>query len=1198
VYRQPVFALTEQQQLTRLWVEALELPGDAPPFAFESTFTDLGGDSISATLLLSQIKAQWRISLPIDILFENMTLPKLAALLEQRLAGQENPRTLPPITRQPRDGALPLSQSQRRMWLVQSFAPDTTAYNVTYALRLKGKLDRAALMKAVEQVWSRHDTFRTRVVPSDTEGQVLQQVSHAPEPIEIHFTDLLAEQAAQRESLAYRYLEQVARVPLDLVKGPLWHVHLLRLDEQDHILSWIAHHILIDLWGNQIIAREVAQVYSHLCAAQALSLPDVALDCADHGHWQSTPEFEAYIQPQLAYWSKQLAGLPPTNLATDHPMSPDWYRSAQRITHSLPTGWAATLQQFASRHGCTPFMVLLAGLAVMMGRQGRHDDVGILTPIANRHHADTAHLVASLVNSLVMRVDLSGLTTCQSLLERVKRTTLDAYRHQDLPFDILVEKLGSGGRGHQDLPLGLQVMLNVYNAPSDGIDFAGLDAQRMGFNRGATQLPLTFILDLEQTQTVALEYADSLFDPATAEALVSNYIEVLDQMMAESDQAISALHWRSASSRDKLTDWNNTLADTPHRQVDALLQEGAALRPDQIACIFGDTGLTYRQLAARASIVAERLVAQGMGPGQRIGIHLPRGLEMLLALRAVIMSGAAYVPLDPRYPPERLNDMIADAGLGLIIASSDNALGFDAKEVPVLPLHALQDDQAQIARSKVAWPTASPDDPLYIIYTSGSTGRPKGVVVPHRTVANFLTSMAKSPGITKNDKLLAVTTLSFDIAVLELLLPLSVGAQIVMASDDEVMDGRALANLLEQHHITMMQATPSTWRALLDSGWQGTPRLKALIGGEALRPELAQRLLPCCAELWNMYGPTETTVWSTCWQVDPQAETIGIGRPIANTRVRIVDLCGHECPIGTPGEIIIEGDGVALGYWRRPELTAERFIFEAADGNAAHTPYQAPVGYRTGDLGRWRHDGQLEHLGRIDHQIKIRGHRIEPGEIEHALMQHPQVAQAVVVTHEKTAGDVRLVAYVVKKQKATPTSNEEGAEAWDPAWRPFLRQQLPEHMVPQHLMALDALPLLANGKLNRRALPEPSTAPDGGKLQTSEANAASFTEWETRLIAAWREVLGVQDIRHEDNFFDLGGHSLLAMQVIEALARDTTVRIAPRRYIFETLAQLAASYEREAMTPSEGLIDPSASSADAASLGGKVKRWFKDLTGG
>jgi amino acid adenylation domain-containing protein len=1114
---------------------------------------DLGGDSISATQIVSRVREATGIDIPLEAMFDGMTIERMAEWLHQAQATTQNRTTLPPIERQSRSSPLPLSHSQRRMWLVQSFAPDTTGYNVTFALRLEGPLNLSALQHAVDTVFSRHDTFRTRFV---TAPNGPHQVIAAPETLltALDVIDLGHLSPDRREQVATSVLNGAAATPFNLTDEAPWRMVFVKLHDEAYILAWVAHHILVDLWANLNIARELAHVYNHQLRGLPLSLPEVVLDCADHGSWQISEAVQTHLAPQLDYWRQQLQDLPPTNLPLDYPMADGWYRSAQRVVVPVPASLRARLLAQAVGSGHTPFMIMLAGLSILLGRQGRSDDVAVVTPIANRQHSQTEHIVASLTNTLVMRTRLSGEFTFLELLNQVKRTTLDAYAHQDLPFDQLVEQLASQKRLH-DLPLGLQVMLNVANAPTDGIHFDGLHTQRVLLDRGAPQFPMSLGVDLEMTHTVVLEYADTLFRPETAQAFVTHFLQVLERALHDPTQRISQLHWLSPENQTALAQWNDTGQAIPrHDSLDAMLRAQSARTPHAVACTFEGRQVTYLELQQQAETLAAHMQSLGIGRGHRVGIHLPRGITPLVCLLAVLMTGAAYVPLDPRIPDERLRDMSQDAGLSLILSEAWQAPDHWSAPTPCLPPHSVLAQGKHQPFAPLTPPT--PDDAAYVIYTSGSTGRPKGVVVPHHTVLNFLHSMAQTPGLTSSDKLLAMTTLSFDIAVLELLLPLSIGAQIILASDDEVMDGLAQQRLIAQHDATVMQATPAAWRALLDAGWAGRQPFKALIGGEALSYDLAGRLLPRCSELWNMYGPTETTVWSTCWHVQDPEQGIFIGRPIANTRVRIVDQAGHDCPIGTPGEIVIEGDGVASGYWHRDDLTAERFVSDPVPGVTQR--YQA---YKTGDLGRWRWNGQLEHLGRLDHQVKVRGYRIEPGDIEAALLCHADVAHCVVIAREDLPGDVRLVAYVVRRGDSTTSASSQAA-----AWREHLRRSLPDYMVPQHFVTLPEMPLLANGKLNRHALPMPhshATPSAAAPLPTS------LTPWEARLAAIWCELLDTPEVSPHDNFFDLGGHSLLAMRAISQIADATGVRVNPRAYIFETLAQLAVSYERAESAPEE-----------------------------
>lgn len=1127
--------------ITQIWADVLELPSFTP----QDNFLDLGGDSISATQVVSRLRDQFGATISLDLMFDQMTVGRLAQIVatqrQHNHTGTQQP-SLPRIAPQPRDQSLSTSHCQRRMWLVQQFAPESTAYNVPFALRLKGPLNRSALNKAVQTVWSQHEVFRTSFTA--TSKGLQQSIVDALPPIQMLEADLGPHPEADQEGLARQLLHHSATTPFDLTSPLLWRCHLVRLNDNDHILAWIAHHIIIDLWSNLNLTRELAQTYSALCQGQTPVLARHTTDCADHAHWQLSPPVMQYLDPQLQYWLDQLKDLPPLSLPTDKPATPHWYRSGKRITKAIPTSTLNGLAKMAASGGHSPFMILLACLNVLLSRQARQTDIAVATPIANRHHADTEHLVASLVNTLVMRNDLSGDPTFQDLLDRVKATALKAYAHQDLPFDLLVEKLGATHR-HQDTPLGLSVMLNVPNAAQGQAPFHELDTSRFLFDRGSTQFPLTLVVDTEQTRHIFLEYADTLFAEATASALVDNYLTLLNQVMAEPQARLSTLKWLSLAERAQLQRWNDTTTEQDPANVHALdlISEQARRHPHALAISFGDQTVSYADLLLQARHIAQSLRDHGIGHQHRVGICLERAPDLVASVLAIWMTGAAYVPLDPAYPAERLQYMASDAKLSLVI--THESLESRMEWPPGLQLLLDHAVAATIRGSEAPRPVDS-DDAAYIIYTSGSTGQPKGVVIPHRSLGNFLTSMANMPGLGARDRLLAVTTLSFDISVLELLLPLTVGAHIVMANSDDVLDGHALNALMTQHQISVMQATPSTWRLLIDAGWTGrTTGFKALVGGEPLTNDLAAQLLIRAEQVWNMYGPTETTVWSTCWRVNKPADGIRIGSPIANTQVWILDEHGHHCPVGTPGEIAIAGDGVASGYWNRESTTHERFVpTHFSDKPGARL-------YRTGDLGRWLWSGELEHLGRLDFQIKVRGHRIEPGEIETQLSRHPAVARAVVIAREDTPGDVRLVAYVVPRQSMPSMA----------VLREHARHCLPDHMQPQHYVALPAIPLLANGKVNRQALPPPTITAHESPPQNAPSPSLS-ADTQKLLALIWQELLGVKHIQAHDNFFDLGGHSLLAVQAIAKMEKVTGKRVNARRYIFETLAQLANSYDQ------------------------------------
>ncbi len=1188
--RQPVPPRTSMEQaLWAIWSEVLH----TDDFGVDDHFFDLGGHSLTLTQVRSRIQARFGLELPLADLFTHLRITELAAHLvrltganpsalvlaqgeidkapnqnngardfpthtatteqEADVAGQHAAISVAPLqydrlqdTASSHGSPIayrPASLSQRRMWVIQQFHPESVAYNITAPLRLRGTLDLPLFERALNLLISRHEGLRTQFTLRDREPVqlILPQLSAQLEVI-----DLQGLKDSEREEAARQTASTFMARPFDLAVAPLYRVCIMQLRENEHVLLWVFHHAIADNWALTVLSRDAMQIYAGLLQGKTdpgdMGLPPLTVQYTDYAAWQRGEAATAAREGHLDYWTHRLQGLTDLLLPTDFPRPAQPSFAGRTLHIALPDSLQHALRHHCARLGVTPFMLLLASFNVLLARITRSTDIAVGTPIANRHHAATEQLVGTLVNTLVMRNTVEASASFDQLMQQVRQTALDAYAHQDAPFDELVERLQAQ---RADTPQGLvRVLFNVLNAPIGKLADVPFTYEVFDFNRSAAQFDLSIHIDTEFSHHIQLEYATELFSAETAQRLLDSYVFLTEQLLAQPDLPLSAHALLTLPQRALLAQWNATQADAPaHRTLPQYLQLDAADKRDRVALTDAHgLHLLYDELHARALGIAHLLRQQGIGRGDRVGLCLDRQADMLAALLGVLHAGAAYVPLDPGFPIERLRYMAGDAQLRCILTQT--AL------LPLLadssaPQFALDSADLAALRANLAPPAdprrdARPDDPAYMIYTSGSTGQPKGVLVPHRAVVNFLHSMARAPGLQAGDALLAVTTLSFDIAVLELLLPLAVGARVVLADHAQARDPYALRNLLQSSGATALQATPSTWRMLLESGWPGNPRLRAFIGGEALPADLAPRLLSACAEVWNLYGPTETTVWSTCWRVQPQ-QPIVIGRPIANTQVWVLDPQGLPCPIGTPGEIHIGGAGVALGYFQRPELSAERFIPD---------PFRADVGarlYKTGDLGRWRHDGQLEHLGRLDHQVKVRGFRIELGEIETALRAQAGVGTCVLATHAPTADDVRLVAYVV----ATP-----GVAAPKPAaLRQALRARLPDYMVPQHIVLLDALPLLPNGKLDRAALPPPqhsTAAPE--TLRTAKLPS---TAEELRIAAIWRELLGVERVLLTDNFFDLGGHSLLAMRAVIAIEQQLGWHVAPRRLIFESLGQLA-----------------------------------------
>jgi amino acid adenylation domain-containing protein len=999
------------------------------------------------------------------------------------------------------------------------------------------------LREALEWVVQRHEAFRTRFEIVDGEPM---QVIESHRPVDLSTVDLRNVPADRREAEARRLREELATQPFDLSTPGLYRAALMRLDDTEHVFLWVIHHVIGDDWSHGILLREIGHAYSELLEGRKPGLPPLPLEYADYAAWQRDESQQAALEPQIAFWRDRLQGLVPLTLPADRSWQGLPSGRGGSVCTYLSASTLDSLRRMSVQHNVTPFMTLLACFKTVLARYTGQLDIAVGSPIANRTRLESESLVGTFVNTLVLRTDLSGDPSFTELLARVKETALQAYTHQDAPFERLVEEIAFDRAARSPL---VQVLFNVVNAPFDMTTFSGLTLAPFEFDSVFAQFDLSLMVDPDVFGEVRLAYSTDLFVPATAERMLASFLNLLEQVLADPSRRVREYSLLADAEQAALAGWNRTEADYPRGpRVDEFVAAGMARDRDGRAIQSASGSVSYRELEARANRLARLLRSRGARRGALVGLCLERSADMVATQLAILKAGAAYVPLDPSYPAERLAYMAEDAHLALLVTGGTATTALDWPRDRAVRLDA--DAAAIAAQSDAALEPdaamdAGPEDPAYVIYTSGSTGKPKGVVVPHRAVVNFLVSMAREPGLRPSDRLVAVTTLSFDIAVLELLLPLSVGARIVLASRDEAVDGKALRALLEASDATVMQATPATWRLLIDAGWKGGGAFKALVGGEALPPDLAQRLLERSGELWNMYGPTETTVWSTCWKVEQPERGISIGRPIANTQVHILDGRGQVCPIGVPGEMYIGGDGVTLGYLGRPELTAERFVadpFRGGDGARL---------YRTGDRGRWRHDGLLEHMGRLDFQVKVRGYRIELGEIEAALEEHEAVKQAVVVVRGSSPEDSRIVAYFTFAAGESATGSE---------LRRFLRKGLPEYMLPNVFVELNALPLTDNGKVNRRALPPPAE-----ELRSAEDNfIAPRSAVEQAMAAVWQEILGVPRVSVLDNFFELGGHSLLAAQMVARLAQTAGIRVNLRSVIFETLEQLAAGVEPDA----------------------------------
>lgn len=1127
--------------LMEIWADVL----GTRPASVHDSFFELSGHSLLATQVMSRIKEMFLVDLPLRAIFDSPTVAQLAEHVrveQQRGVGRA---VLPPIVVVSRAEPLPLSYSQQRMWVMYQLAPEGTAYNMPFASRQTGPLNKQWLRQTIESVTRRHDSFRTTF--RMTENGPVQIVAEWQPPhwVEINLRGLPPE---QRLDEAVRLVEAEARTPFDLEQGPVARFLLIQLDVEDHILVMSLHHIIGDQWSFGVIGQEFATHYNALSQGRPVQEDPFPIQYVDFAAWQRRCLTDDTLHPQLEYWCNQLSNLPVLSFPTDHPRPSMQTYAGSYCAWDLSSSLIDRLKTFSAHRRVTSFMTLLACFEVLLSRWSGQVDFAVGAPIANRTQVMTEYLVGTFVNTLVLRADLSDDPTFEELVMRVRDTALGAYTNQDFPFEKLVETLHAS-RDSSYAPL-VQVLFNVANAPIGEVDLNGLSWVPLNVDAGSAQFDLSLTVETEVLNKVYLTFSTDLFTRQTAERILGQYGLLLQQALAHPGLRVSELPMLSSVETQQLvTEWNRTAADYPHGQCfSELFEAQAAQTPDAVAVSMEGQTLSYRALNAKANQMARVLSAQGVTREMIVGICLERSIEMLVALLAVWKAGGAYLPLDPDFPRDRLRFMVEDAGAPLVVTTAVLSDLFEFQTCQVLCLDQMRNSFARESDHCLP-PVASSGDLAYILYTSGSTGQPKGVEITHRSLVNFLWSMKREPGCSAQDISMSVTTLSFDIAGLELYLPLLVGGQVEIVSRGVAMDGYRLRKLLDAVKPTLMQATPATWRLLLDAGWTGSQKLTALCGGEALPLDLAVKLLDRSKALWNMYGPTETTIWSTIEKVEPGDREITIGRPIANTDIYILDRHLRPVPVGVSGELYIGGHGLARGYRNRPELNDERFISSPFSSAPAATLY------RTGDLARYRQDGRIVHLGRMDNQIKIRGFRIELGEIEAILSRHVAVRQVVVAAREDQQGLKQLVAYLVCRDDVHPTATE---------LRSLLRTALPEYMVPSHFEFLEAMPLTPNNKVDLKALPSPVVF----NSSSEKPYVGPRNGMEVQLAALWQQVLGAPKIGVHDNFFDLGGHSLKAAQLF-FLLEQVYSRHLPLATLFQapTIAALALVLSREQWVP-------------------------------
>jgi amino acid adenylation domain-containing protein len=1133
----------------------------------DDNFFERGGHSLLAAQLTTRLNREFGIGLSLATVFRAPTVARLASTIRE-LAGTASSRALPAIQVLPDRRRAPLSILQQRLMYLEQLRGGRVAYNTPSAHRLHGRMDEPAFERALQEVVRRQAVLRTSIDWRDDEEP--QQHVHAAVAVNLlPIEDLSQIPADEREEELGRRLGELIDEPFDLARAPLFRTRLFRLDPEQHVFFFVAHHIVWDGWSFELLCAELSTLYAAFARGEPAPLLPLSIQYGDFAAWHRAWMSGEELARRLEFWKSHLRGaLDPLDLPTDQPRPMRMSGAGSTEWMHFPGRVAEAIRKLGQEVEATPFMVLFAAFYVFLYRHSGQRELIVGTPVRGREAPGLEQVMGYFANVLPLRMTVDPQASFLDCLRQVRAIVVDAFAYPEVPFDRLVTELKIP-RDPSRPPL-YQAMFGFQDVRRRQSAWGDLQHEHLPvFQHGAADDLGLWFIEEEQGLLGGITCNTDIFSTPTAQRFRARFETLLASVLNDPQRPAARLALLPEAELELLQRWNASETSVDDCRMHELVEAQARRTPNRIAVRCDDRSITYAQLEQRANRIAHALRARGAQRGALVGIALDRGIDMVAAVLATLKTGAGYVPLDPAFPLDRLTFMVEDADLKVLVTENRLAERFGIGSRPVLLLddpHALDDmPSTPLPVDAVA---ATPESIAYVIYTSGSTGQPKGVEIPHRAVVNFLASMIERPGLRADDKLVAVTTLSFDIAVLELFGPLSVGAEVVLARREDAMDGEALAALLASSNATVMQATPATWRVLLQTGWIGSHGFRALCGGEALAVDLATQLLGCCGEVWNLYGPTETTVWSTCWQVAQPGQGIAIGTPIRNTTVWILDEQQQRCPIGVPGEIWIGGSGVALGYRHRPELTTERFIADPF----AKTP-NARL-YRTGDRGRWLANGTLEHLGRLDFQVKIRGFRIELGEIEAVARQEPAVADCVAVTHDVSAHDRRLVLYV---------ASDEAEATLLPRLRERLSAHLPGYMLPQHLVVLAALPQTPNGKIDRKRLPAPvlhAAAQDRSRTRRLADPRQRY------LAGVWCELIGIANVLPRDNFFDVGGHSLLAVELAARVRRETGVRLNLLDIATGTLASLAVELPEVAETPLEKPLSIGARLRSLFGLGG------------
>ena len=1172
-----------EEILATIWAQVLKVE----QVGIDDNFFELGGHSLLATQLVSRIRKIFQVELPLRELFAAATVAELAHLIGQ-LQQQDLELISPPILARAENAQLPLSFAQQRLWFLDQYEPNSALYNIPLALRLEGTLEVTALEQSLQEIIHRHEALRTNFITVDgNPTQIIQT--------ETNWTISVVEcqhlSTSEQEIAVKQLVQQQALLPFDLASQALMRATLVALSQTEQVLLVCMHHIVSDGWSIGVFVQELAALYKAYSQGQPSPLAPQPIQYADFALWQRQWLQGDILQSQLSYWQQQLANAPALlSLPTDRPRPAVQTFAGGHLDFALSVELTGRLTKLSQEQGVTLFMTLLAAFDTLLYRYTEQEDILVGTPIANRNRSEIEGLIGFFVNTLVLRTDLSGNPRFSELLTRVRFMAMEAYSHQDLPFEMLVEAL-QPERDLSHAPL-FQVDFLLQNDSRSQVELTGLTVSSLPIENATAKFDLTLAMENTATGLVGVwEYNTDLFDRSTISRMTGHFVTLLEAIVENPQERISQLPMLTeVEQRQLFVEWNSTQADYPQDLcVHQLFEKQVRLTPDAVAVVFEDQQLTYQQLNTQANQLAHYLQSLGVKPEVLVGIYLERSLSIIVGLLAVLKAGGGYVPLDPDYPQQRLADISHDSQIDLLLTQQTLLDSLPVEGVKVIVLDTSQVLTNQSQENPVS--QVKPENLTCILYTSGSTGKPKGVMLPHAALVSHSSAISEVFGLTSADRVLQFASLGFDVAAEEIFPTWFKGATVVLRPAQMFSDFTSLSQFIEQQKLSVLNITPAYWHewavAVSKSADATVPQSLRLVavGGDTVLPETVtiwQQWVGDRVNCLNVYGPTEASVTAIVHDLlHPKSEitnTVLIGRPIANTQAYILDRNLQPVPVGIRGELHIGGVRLARGYLNRPELTDEKFL-----PNAFKDPKSDRI-YKTGDLARYLPDGNIECFGRIDNQVKIRGFRIELGEIEAVLNQHPRVQTSCVIVREDTPGDKYLVAYVVPHEQKTPTNQE---------LRQFLSNNLPLYMVPQAFMMLESLPLTPNRKVDRRALP----APDLYSNRTDKF-VAPRTPTEEMLAQIWAQVLKVEQVGIYDNFFTLGGHSLLATQVVSRIRNIFKVEL-PLRTLFAaaTVGELARSIGQLQQQDLEITAPPILPRVDNAELPlsyAQQRLWFLD----